>query len=75
MAELILGLQIDRPTDLKMLCLTCKELRELVTPILYRTIQLFVGGQRDLRLISFLSQSNPGLPYIREMYIRCKQIS
>lgn len=74
-AELMRTNQIDRPTDLKTLCLTCKEFRELATPILYRSIHLFVGGQQDLRLIPFLGRDNPGIPHIREMFLRLEKIT
>ncbi|MCJ1471616.1 hypothetical protein MMC13_000256 [Lambiella insularis] len=66
--------QIDRPTDLKNLCLTSKELREVTTPFLYRSIHLFVGGPQDLRLSAFLGRENPGIPHIREIFLRLEKL-
>ena len=70
---MILGLtnlKIDRPTDLKSLCLTSADFRELATPILYKTMILFVGGPQDLRLSAMLAPGNPGIRHIREVYLR-----
>ncbi|MCJ1398753.1 hypothetical protein MMC11_001954 [Xylographa trunciseda] len=65
---------IDRPTDLKNLCLACKELRDITTPILYRSIHLFVGGPQDLRLSAFLGAGNPGIPHVREIFLRLEKM-
>ncbi|MCJ1411703.1 hypothetical protein MMC19_005795 [Ptychographa xylographoides] len=64
---------IDRPTDLKNLCLSNKELQAISTPILYKTIHLFVGGIQDLRLSAFLGRDNPGIPHIREIFLRLEK--
>ncbi|MCJ1287072.1 hypothetical protein MMC26_006420 [Xylographa opegraphella] len=65
---------IDRPTDLKNLCLGSKELRDISTPILYRSIHLFVGGPQDMRLSAFLGAGNPGIPHIREIFLRLEKM-
>ncbi|MCJ1384471.1 hypothetical protein MMC17_007588 [Xylographa soralifera] len=65
---------IDRPTDLKNLCLGSKELRHITTPILYRSIHLFVGGAQDLRLSAFLGAGNPGITHVREIFLRLEKM-
>ena len=67
--------QIYRPTDLKSLCLTCKEFREIATPILYRRIHFFVGGSQDLHLTPFLGRDNPGLQHIREVHLSLERVT
>ena len=67
--------QIDRPTDLKNLCLVSRELRDITIPILYRSIYLFVGGPQDLRLSAFLGAGNPGIPHVREMFLRLETMA
>lgn len=60
--------QIIRPKDLKTLCLTSKQLRDLATPALYRNVTLDIGGPKDMLLIAgLLSRDNPGLKYIRDL--------
>lgn len=66
--------QIDRPSDLKNLCLTSKELRNIATPILYRSVHLFVGGPQDLRLSAFLGRENPGILHIKEIFLRLEKM-
>ena len=68
-------LQIKRPTDLKSLCLTCKDLRDVATPPLYRSVQLLIGGQQDMRLSAMLNPSNPGLPHVRRVYLRLESMA
>ncbi|MCJ1309994.1 hypothetical protein MMC25_003655 [Agyrium rufum] len=68
-------MSITRPTDLKSLCLSCKDLRGVATPALYRKIHLFVGGDQDMHLLNFVNSSNPGLPFIREIFIRLQKRS
>ena len=65
--------QVDRPADQKILCLTSKEFRELATPLLYRSVNLHVGGPQDLRLSAMLGRENPGLEHIRELYLRLEK--
>lgn len=64
---------ITRPTDLKSLCLTSPFLRRLATPPLYRSIILFVGGPKDKKLSAFLKPSNPGIPHVREIFLRLEK--
>lgn len=66
---LMLWDKISRPEDLKNVCLTCKELREVATPSLYRRMLLFIGGQKDLRISAMLGRDNPGIPHIRKIYL------
>ena len=54
---------------MKNVCLTCKELRAIATPSLYRRMQLFIGGQKDLRISAMLGRDNPGIPHIRKIYL------
>ena len=60
---------------MKSLCLTNKELQEIATPILYRTVELYVGGPKDMRLSAgLLSPTNPGLKHIRRLYADIERI-
>ncbi len=65
--------QILRPEDLKSLCLTSKQIREIVTPQLYRKVLLFIGGHKDVRVSGLLSQSNPGIQHIRKIYLQLEK--
>lgn len=65
--------QIIRPEDLKSLCLTSKEVREIVIPQLYKKVLLFIGGQKDLRVSTLLSRSNPGIQHIRKIYLQLEK--
>ena len=67
---LITCLQITRPEDLKSLCLTNKQLRDIATPPLYRKVLLFIGGHKDIRVSGLLSQTNPGIQHIRKLYLQ-----
>ncbi|KAI9788206.1 MAG: hypothetical protein M1816_007058 [Peltula sp. TS41687] len=60
---------VRRPTDMKNLCLTCKALREISVRQLYRTVELDVGCEADLKITAFLGRSNPGLEYIRTLLL------
>lgn len=62
--------QITRPEDLKSLCLTSKQLRDIATPPLYRKILLFVGGHKDVRVSGLLSRTNPGIEHVRKVYLQ-----
>lgn len=73
--------QINRPTDLKSLCLTSKQLREITVRRLYRDVTIDVGSSKDTRLGAFLSPKNIGLQHIRklDLYLtdvidKCNQI-
>ena len=67
---LIILTQITRPSDRKSLCLANKELREIAIPLLYRTVDLDVGGPKDMRLSAgLLSRDNPGLKHIRKLVL------
>lgn len=69
-----MSVQINRPEDLKNLCLTCKEIREIATPLLYRRMLLFIGGPKDLRISAMLAPNNPGIPHIRKIYLEFEKI-
>ena len=62
--------QITRPEDLKSLCLTSKQLRDIATPPLYRKVLLFVGGYKDVRVSGLLSRTNPGIQHVRKVYLQ-----
>ncbi|KAL2045738.1 hypothetical protein N7G274_002169 [Stereocaulon virgatum] len=64
---------IIRPEDLKHLCLTSKQIRNIVTPQLYRKVLLFIGGEKDLRVPALLSRSNPGIQHIRKIYLQLEK--
>lgn len=63
--------QINRPSDMVSLCLTCKKLHEITVRQLYYEISLDVGSPADLKLSAFLNPKNIGLKYIRrlELYL------
>ena len=72
---------INRPTDLKSLCLTSKQLRDISARRLYRSVTIDVGSSKDTRLGAFLNPKNIGLPHIRklDLYLtdvldKCNQI-
>ena len=78
--------QVDRPTDLKNMCLVSREFQDLALPELYKIMILFVGGPQDLRCVetpqiktqrsytnrlsAMLGRDNPGIKYIQEIYLR-----
>lgn len=61
------SLQINRPTDLRNVCLTCKQLHHIAARQLYQEVTLDVGSPNDVRLGAFLSPKNIGLPHIRKL--------
>lgn len=72
---------INRPTDLKALCLTSKQLRQIAVRRLYHEVTVDVGSSKDTRLGAFLNPKNIGLPHIRklDLYLtdvldKCNQI-
>lgn len=66
-------MQITRPEDLKSLCLTSKQLRDVATPPLYRKVLLFIGGHKDIRVSGLLSRTNPGIQHIRKIYLQLEK--
>ncbi|KAF2835195.1 hypothetical protein M501DRAFT_942665 [Patellaria atrata CBS 101060] len=72
---------VTRPTDMKNLCLTCKQLHRLTVPQLYNEVTIDIGTANDTRLLDFLNPGNIGLPYVRkiDLYLaevvdKCNQI-
>ncbi|KAA8627080.1 hypothetical protein PtrSN002B_001744 [Pyrenophora tritici-repentis] len=58
---------INRPTDLKNVCLTCKQLHEIAVRPLYYEVTLDVGSASDTRLAAFLNPNNIGLKHVRKL--------
>jgi hypothetical protein len=58
---------VIRPTDLKNLCLTCKQLHQISVRPLYREVIVEVGSPADGRLLSLVNPKNIGLPHIRQL--------
>ena len=65
--SLILHTQVIRPTDLKNLCLVCKQLHEISVRSLYYEVTLDVGSPNDTKLGAFLNPRNIGLKHIRKL--------
>jgi hypothetical protein len=65
--ELTVTLQINRPTDLKNVCLVCKQLHEIAVRNLYYEVTLDVGSPNDTRLAAFLNPKNIGLKHVRKL--------
>ncbi|KAF2147220.1 uncharacterized protein K452DRAFT_323392 [Aplosporella prunicola CBS 121167] len=63
-----------RPTDLKNLCLTCKQFHQIAVRPLYREVTLDVGSTADLNLGAFLNPRNAGLHYIRQLHIYLAEV-
>ncbi|KAH7015982.1 hypothetical protein B0J12DRAFT_418907 [Macrophomina phaseolina] len=63
-----------RPTDLKSVCLTCKQLHQIAVRKLYREVTLDVGSTADLNLGAFLNPRNIGLHYIRRLHIYLAEV-
>lgn len=61
--------QVNRPSDLKNVCLVSKELHEIAVRFLYHHVDLDLGSLKDNLMPSFLSPRNIGLKHIRK--IRC----
>ena len=59
--------QINRPTDLKNVCLVCKQLHEIAVRSLYYEVTLDVGSPHDTRLAAFLNPKNIGLKHVRKL--------
>jgi hypothetical protein len=60
-------IQVSRPTDLKNVCLACKQLHEIAVRQLYHDVTIDVGSPSDQRLLAFLSPKNIGLPHVRKI--------
>lgn len=66
---------VDRPTDRVNLCLTSKYLHRVTVRHLYKVIELELGGDKDERLPAFLSPSNIGVQYIKEIELYTEKLS
>ena len=58
---------VQRPGDLKALCLTSKLLQELATPFLYRTVSLKLGGAGDSHITGLASRFNYGIQHTKRL--------
>lgn len=58
---------VTRPTDLRNICLVCKQLHEIAVRSLYYEVTLDVGSPNDTRLAAFLNPKNIGLPHVRKL--------
>jgi len=58
---------INRPTDLKSVCLVCKQLHEIAVRTLYHQVTLDVGSANDTRLAALLNPRNIGLKHVRKL--------
>ena len=58
---------VQRPEDLKALCLTSKLVRKIATPFFYCSVSLKLGGSRDSHIIGLASSFNSGIQYIRHL--------
>ncbi|KAF2878124.1 hypothetical protein BDV95DRAFT_624683 [Massariosphaeria phaeospora] len=58
---------VIRPTDLKTLCLVCKQLHEITVRQLYHEVTLDIGSPGDSRLGAFLNPKNAGLQHVRKL--------
>ncbi|KAJ4375210.1 hypothetical protein N0V83_002296 [Neocucurbitaria cava] len=67
--------QIARPTDLKSVCLACKQLHEIAVRQLYHEVTLDVGSANDTRLAAFLSPRNIGLQHVRKLDLYLADVS
>lgn len=58
---------VNRPSDLKNVCLTCKQLHEIAVRPLYYEVTFDVGSPNDMRLAAFLNPKNIGLKHVRKL--------
>ncbi|KAF2115469.1 hypothetical protein BDV96DRAFT_80266 [Lophiotrema nucula] len=58
---------VTRPTDLRKLCLVCKQLHEISVRQLYNEVTIDVGSPNDTKLAAFLNAKNIGLQYVRKL--------
>lgn len=68
-ANSIGNVKITRPTDLKSLCLTSREIRDIAVRELYRNVFLDVEGTKAVRVSGFLSRDNPGTQHVRDVTV------
>lgn len=61
---------MNRPTDMKNLCLASKDLYAFTIPRLYRKVVLYVGGPLDHRVPALLGRENQGLRHIRKLILK-----
>jgi hypothetical protein len=59
--------QVNRPSDLKNVCLVSKELHEIAVRFLYHDVSLELGSLRDYHMPAFMSRHNIGLKHIRKI--------
>ena len=62
-------MKITRPTDLKSICLTSRDCRDVAVRELYRKVFLDIGGAKAVRISGFLARENPGLPHVRDITV------
>ena len=62
-----LDAQINRPNDLRNVCLACKQLHEIAVRQLYKEVTLDHGSPNEIHFASFLSPKNIGLPHLRRL--------
>jgi hypothetical protein len=67
--------RVNRPSDLKNICLVSKELHEIAVRFLYHRISLDLGSFKDNLMPSFLSPRNIGLKYIRQIHLYLAQVT
>jgi hypothetical protein len=72
--------QVNRPSDLKNVCLVSKELHEIAVRFLYHDVSLELGSLKDHLMPPFMSPHNIGLKHIRKVRLflanvpdRCNQ--
>lgn len=61
--------QLSTNADKKSACLACKQMQILVTPLLYRDMEIF-ANRLDETLLATLKEDHPGLPQVRTLRIR-----
>jgi len=59
--------QVNRPSDLKNVCLVSRELHEIAVRFLYHDVSLELGSLRDSQMPAFMSRHNIGLKHIRKI--------
>ena len=62
-------MKITRPSDLKSLCLTSRETRDVAVRRLYRKVFLDIGGAKAVLVSGFLARDNPGIPHVRDVTV------
>lgn len=58
---------VQRPGDLKALCLTSKLVRKIATPFLHQTVSLKLGGPGDGKIVGLASPFNSGIQYTKHL--------